>query len=260
MFLQLEHNVPDIYVEKSRDFQLICRIINIIANAMAEKADNLINNLDIDNIDEELLYPLVRKLGFTTHKYFPSNILKNIAENFPYLIRNKGTLNAVRDAVYTVISANQTVKILNIYYDSSDSKITITSDVSNKYLDYIEELLEFVVPIGVTWDYVQNVSSVESIETKVTVTSGIIRFRGIGDAISHIIQSNENIILGGSDLTARGVDWDKLGDYKTAWGGSSGKPGHEANKPDVFYSKVNIAKIITKQPPSNNEIDIDEKN
>ena len=259
MFLQLEHNVPDIYVEKSRDFQLLCRIINIIINAMAEKSANLISNLDVDDIDEELLYPLVRKLGFTTHKYFPSNTLKNIAENFPRLIRNKGTLGAVRDAVYTVISSNQTVKILNVYYNSFDKKLTIVSDASNKYLEYISELLEFIIPIGVSWDYIQNVNIIKNVETKIKVASEIVRFRGIGDAISHIIQSNSNIILGNNgnddDLAARGVDWDKLNYYKTSWDGNSGKPGTSSN---VFYSKVNIAKIIIKQP-KNNEIDIDKE-
>lgn len=243
MFIQLEHNVPEIYAEKSRDFQLLCRIISIVLNAAAERSSGIIDNIDVDTVEESLLYPLVRKLGFTSGSYFPPKVLKNIAENFPHIIRNKGTLRAIREAVYSVISAEQDVRYLELSYNSQQHELSILTSASDRYLDYVTALLEFVMPTGIVWNYVPNITVTINYQDNPKATAGIIRFKGIQKAISHIIQQASDIIGEGEELTERGVDWDELEkSYKVIWGADPDVK--TTGDPPKFYSKVNVAKII----------------
>lgn len=258
MFIQLEHNVPDIYIEKSRDFQLLCRIIDIVINAAAERSSGMIDNLDVDTIEENLLYLLVRKMGFTSHKYFPPKVLKNIAEIFPYCIRNKGTVDAIKKAVYAVVSAERDVRYLDVQYNSQDVSIQIATSASNIYIDYIAALLEFIMPAGVRWNYFPGVTIYAEHTDDVKVNAGVVRFRGFGAVVSRIIREVATIIPEyKKGLNSWGVDWDELKDkYTKAWNTEREK----GDKVNGFYSKVNVAKIIKNNPEGNNTIIIDNKN
>ena len=258
MFLQLEQNTPEIYSEKSRDFQLLCRIINIYLNALIEKSNKIVYNTDTDTIDENLLYLKARELGFTTHKYFPPNILRNICENFPQLIRRKGTKQAIIDAVYTILSANSLVTLLDINTTNQTDpySLDIISNVSDAEIEYISELLSFIVPAGVMWNYIANVNKEKSYTTYNALVDAVVRFRGIGNTIARIMNSPFDTNL---NVKSRGVDWNYFIDptehpdytYTTIWGGSPTIPNKEG--PDEkgnatvppFYSKINVVKIIS---------------
>ena len=268
MFLQLEHNVPDVYVEKSRDFQLLCRILDVVLNAAAERASGIVDNLDVDTIEEELLYPLVRRMGFTSKQYFPPRVLKNIAENFPHIIKNKGTIKAIEEAAYTILSAEQAIKYLEVKYNPESAQVTILTsagkELSDSYIDQLTALLEFIMPAGVVWTYVPSVTTFEEKTDKINNTAKIIRFRGIGAAIAHIIQTQNNILNKGDGLTSRGVDWDELNSklgYHVDWNIDPKNIPPTESGVEQFYSKVNVVKIIRNEPqPQNvNQIGIDEK-
>ena len=259
MFLQLEQNTPEIYNEKSRDFQLLCRIINIYLNALIEQSNKIVYNTDTDTLDERLLYLRARKLGFTTHKYFPPTILRNICENFPSLIRRKGTRQSILDAVYTILSANNLVTLLSIGEDNQADPylINIISNVGDEEIEYISELLSFIIPAGVLWTYTAGVN--QEIPYKLTpeLVDAVVRFRGIGNTVARIMRSpfdNNNLTV-----TSRGVDWNYFIDtkkhsdytYITAWGGNPTIPNKEGGEDtgdatvQPFYSKINIVKVIS---------------
>lgn len=134
MFIKLLENTPEIYGEESRDFQLLCRILDIYINGAIEKASKINSNLNTDYIEEKLLPLLARKLGFNSKIYFPPKMLRNICEVFPDVMRNKGTKSAIFKAAYAVLSANQNVNILKIILknknglDIQDAEITNPED------------------------------------------------------------------------------------------------------------------------------------
>ncbi len=251
MFLQLEHNTPEVYSEKSRDFQLFCRIFNIYLNALIEQSNKIIYNTDVDSLNENLLYLKARRLGFTTHKYFPPNILRNICETFPSLIRRKGTEQAIKDAVYTILSVNNLVTLLGIDRLNPDDKneISIISNVEDAEIDYISELLSFIVPAGVKWNYVANVTKEETRKLPIEFVDTIVRFRGIGNTIARIMSTPFPGANNNNYTPARGIDWDYLYDngYNRDWGEEKEnfkKPGGDDAKTQPFYSKINVVKIV----------------
>lgn len=256
MLLQLEHNTPEIYSERSRDFQLLCRIIDIYLNAAIESSSKMIHNLETDALDERFLYLQARRLGFTTHKYFPPNILRNICENFPYLIRRKGTLQAVRDAVYTILSANSLVTLLQVFQQDVGDPYTynIISNVGDVDISYIAELLSFLLPAGVNWTYTGNVNKEFNKKLDTVLQDALVGFRGIGDIITRIMRQpfdqNLGVNADGSVVISRGVDWNYLADDKSkkgykidAWGGS---PAGTTNV-QPYYSKMNVVLITRKK-------------
>ena len=245
MLLQLEHNTPEIYSERSRDFQLLCRIINIYLNAAIEGSSKMTHNLETDTLDERFLYLQARRLGFTTHKYFPPNILRNICENFPYLIRRKGTLQAVRDAVYTILSANSLVTLLEVFQQDTTDPYTynIISNVSDVDISYIAELLSFLLPAGVNWTYTGNVNKEFNKKLDSVLQDALVGFRGIGDTVSRIMRKAFDDSL---QVRSRGVDWNHLAekpDYQISkWGAN---PNESTVQP--YYSKMNVVLITRKK-------------
>ena len=275
MFLQLEQNTPEIYNEKSRDFQLLCRILNIYLNALIEQSNKIIYNTDTDTLDERLLYLRARKLGFTTHKYFPPSILRNICENFPSLIRRKGTRQAILDAVYTILSANNLVTLLSIGEDNQTDPylINVISNVGDEEIEYISELLSFIIPAGVLWTYTAGVNQEISYKLTPELVDAVVRFRGIGNTIARIMNSpffsKDNQYQINSQETqdaqyqvrSKGVDWNYFIEakntneegYTRGWDDNSPAIPNAENNANVqpFYSKINIVKIIRDNAKNN---------
>lgn len=253
MFLKLEQNTPEIYSEKSRDFQLLCRILNVFLNALIEQSSKIAYNTDNDTLDERLLYLEARKLGFTTHKYFPPNILRNICENFPQLIRRKGTKQAMLDAVYTILSANNLVTVLEIGESNEGDHYTynIVSNVSDDEINYIAELLSFIVPAGVVWNYIASVNEESSYALPIDLKDNVVRFRGIGSTIARIMSEK----FDGLEVKSKGVDWnyflDDSHDYYKQWGLETTKVPGDSPDRQPFYSKINVVKIIRNSNDTN---------
>lgn len=249
MFLQLEHSTPEIYSEESRDFQLLCRILDIFLNASIEKVSKIPYNTSTDTLNENLLFVMARRLGFTTHKYFPANILKNICENFPYLIRLKGTKEAIEKAAYTVLSANQDVVYLEVDINLTTYKINIQSNATNDDLEYLSELLTFLVPAGMQWEYVPQVKKEITYTGAIENVSGggregRSRLRGIGESISRIIKDSdwklEEPVPGDSTYNNNRVP-------SRNWTNKN-IPENDTNNPTKFYSKINVARIVKETP------------
>lgn len=265
MFLQLEHNTPEIYPEESRDFQLLCRILNIFLNALIEKSSKLPYDTSIDTLDEDLLFVMARRLGFTTHKYFPAIILKNICENFPYLIKHKGTKDAIQKAAYTVLSANQDVVYLDVEVDTNNLKINILSNASAMDLEYLDELLTFVVPAGMLWEYVPSIREEITYRGAVENLSGggrtgRSRLRGVGESVSRIVKDSNWTLKDPSRETITTGDYyaGEEPEVPTRNWTSAAIPNTPVGTPEQpftkFYSKTNIARIVKKTPESNGVI------
>lgn len=151
---KLENNVPNYYVEESRDFQLLCRIVDIYLKGCLSKSSYLPYQLDLDTCSEQLLYAVAYMQGFTTKMYIPPNILRNILKVFPYCIKRKGTEEAIRAAAYAVLSTDRLLYLIDVSIRSNtgipDSSyvVTITCNAQSEYLPYLREVLTFILPAG----------------------------------------------------------------------------------------------------------------
>lgn len=235
--LHLENKTPEYFSEKSRDFQLLCRILNIFLNSSMEQGRKIVGNWSIETLDESLLALMARKLGFMEGSYIPPAILRNICKSYPRILKYKGTQQAVREAAYAVLSAHQEVTALNVIYSAltqgsdnkyySDPYIHVECNVTSGDEVYLEKLYPYILPAGVRYDYTLNITRSYGSGTKLTSPVTISRTRGWGSAISRIIGSKP--------------------DSKNEGPGESDPQGWDSSlNPSMsrVYSKVNIGLIV----------------
>lgn len=163
MQFRLEDNVPGVYTDRSRDFQLLCRIIDIYLCGSINRTANMRNQLDLDNCNEDLLWAIAYMQGFTTKKFVPPAVLRNICKVFPYCIKRKGTAEAVRVAAYAVLSVDRLISGIDVTpisggaeHDSSSTQepytiyieCNVQSTYQSPYLRYLDEVLAFILPTG----------------------------------------------------------------------------------------------------------------
>ncbi len=152
MLFKLEENVPDIYVEMSRDFQLLCRVYDIFVNSNIITQSKIRQQLNIEQIDDKLLKLLAGRLGFNSDNYMPTEVMRSILLQFPFMIKNKGTKVGIEQAIRSVIkqtSEVNDVQVSDIVISTGEIKITVKSDdVSAVDTSYLSDVLKYVVPVG----------------------------------------------------------------------------------------------------------------
>lgn len=195
--LHLENKTPEYFSETSRDFQLLCRVLNIFLNSSVEQERKIVGNWSIETLDESLLALMARKLGFMEGSYIPPAILRNICKSYPRILKYKGTQQAVREAAYAVLSAHQEVTALNVIYSTStqgsdnkyysDPYIHIECNVTSGDEIYLEKLYPYILPAGVRYDYTLNITRSYGSGTKMVSPITISRTRGWGGAVSQVV-------------------------------------------------------------------------
>ena len=231
--IQLENSVPEFYTEKSRDFQLLCKILNIFLNSSIGSAHKIINNWSVESLDEALLPLMTRRLGFTEGSYIPPSILRNICKSYPRIIRYKGTQQAVREAAYAVFSAHQEVTLLGVSSTSGDDpSIHIECNVVAGDEAYLELMFPYILPAGVSYDITLGIVSKYQPETKTATNITISRIRGAGSSISKVIGPG----LQFGTISA----FNPSGIGSTEWNADLSNVG-ESKAP--IYSKVNVGLI-----------------
>ena len=154
MLFKLEENVPDIYVEMSRDFQLLCRVYDILVNSNIITQSKIRQQLNIDQIDDKLLKLLAGRLGFSSDNYIPTEVMRSILLQFPFMIKNKGTKVGIEQAIRSVIK--QTSKVNSVYVSditiaTGEIKVIVESDDASAVdMSYLSNVLKYVVPVGYT--------------------------------------------------------------------------------------------------------------
>ena len=190
---KLENNVPNYYVDESRDFQLLCRVLDIYLKGCLSKSSYIPYQLDLDKCSEQLLYAIANMQGFTTNIYIPPNILRNILKVFPYCIKRKGTKEAIEVASYAVLSTDKLIYYILVEVDSNTGNqetsytVTITCNSQSTYIPYLEEVLKFLVPAGWNIKYrLLKTLSKTTDTTKIKITNTISRLSGITGKIISI--------------------------------------------------------------------------
>lgn len=237
MSVQLENMVPEYYVNRSRDFQLLCRTLNVFLGASEEQSRKIVNNWDIETLDESLLPLMARKLGFLGNDYIPPKILRNICKAWPRILRYKGTIQAVREAAYAVFSAYQEIYSLEVAKKEGDpSTIVIISSASQGDEYYLDLILPYIVPAGMAWEYILGLVRKTAVQTSYSPKNEIYRIRGVGGTISRVMGNISADDLGTVDNKST-VEW------------KESLPSREVNIPPSPpipphpYSRVGFAQI-----------------
>ena len=153
---RLQERMPDAYISNSRDFQLFCRLYEVILNGTKFDIDSIININNADKINERLLQLLAIKEGFFTDYQFDSNTLRCILKSFPHIIKYKGTKQGIRMAVNTILKLENSSESPVINIDESGVIVVAVKLDVIEHRQALEELLQYVLPIGANVQFIYN--------------------------------------------------------------------------------------------------------
>lgn len=151
---RLQENVPSNYIDESRDFQLFIRLLDCIQGGVKFDIDTMQYLLDPMKVNNRMLKLLCSRVGFFPKRDLNSNMLRNILAAFPYIIKYKGSVRGIKEAIATVLKAdniysNYSVNIVN--KNASGEQYVIEIVVEQQYDEIaLRELLDYILPLGYT--------------------------------------------------------------------------------------------------------------
>lgn len=165
---------PEVYTAESRDFQLLCRLLDSAYISNRYSSQTILNALTASKVSNRLLSLLADRVGFKTNKLLDDNVLRYIVSAFPYVIKNKGTLLGVRQAVITILKAENSLNEPYVSIDPKDSSLVIiTTPITIYNREALDEFLKYILPTG----YGYSVRVGQKIDTDVTTLETIDRAR-----------------------------------------------------------------------------------
>lgn len=187
---RLQDNVPQYYVNSSRDFQLFCRLYDVAFSAAKYAAEGVADITDVYNCSENLLPFLATKVGFFDYKDIPLDALRMIISAFPCLIRKKGSLSGIEDCIYLYLRYNHSDNIkFEINFVQDHIVITLEKAFSNQYI--LEAMLKYIIPAGCYVQY--DTSNIKSLNTLFVPEESLSLFIA-EDEMNSIIANNPSIV------------------------------------------------------------------
>ena len=178
--------VPSIYYNKSRDFQAIGRVFEVLYNYAKTGADLVLNSYE----DTKMLDLLAKTLGFNSKHNYNTDDLVTLCNTFITILRDKGSLTSINEAVIALLNA-QHIEEQFLVVDSVDNtthKKTHSVDIyiPKELTDLIllEDLFDYILPAGYTYRFIYATFPSEgALTTNLTV-----------DSITNVIKYNSNNI------------------------------------------------------------------
>lgn len=195
--IRLQDNTPDIYVDNSRDFQLLCRLYDCINNGVKYSIDSITSIIDTETCNARLLQLLQTKLGFITDAEIDNESLRYILRAFPEIMKNKGSKKAITEAVNVFakvknIKANIDCLIINkqtrnsVDYDVYKIQIIINANPSDiplvKDTTILDEIFKYIIPTGYTIEYIFSTGIEEEMLLDMTDDVAVFQFAGTQDS------------------------------------------------------------------------------
>ena len=158
---RLQNNVPEVYINESRDFQLLCRLYDCIVNGIKFDIDSIDNLTNTKKCGSSLIKLLQTKLGFFTNAQITDDYMRIILMAFPEIIKNKGSKLAIKQAVrvyFRIIGMNTetTIQIFGKNAPENESPFSVKIGIKSSAIDttILSEILKYVIPTGYTFYYV----------------------------------------------------------------------------------------------------------
>lgn len=154
--MKVDKLVPEIYYKGSRDFGAIGRLCEVLLNYMRLGSNIVGSNLNYADIDSNLLELVCNTLGFIVkHKYITKDLLY-ISNIFTKLIKNKGTEQAIKLAISTLLASQNINNRFEITVDTETIKknefeIVLPEEVNDLVL--LEDIFDYILPVGCLYKF-----------------------------------------------------------------------------------------------------------
>jgi hypothetical protein len=163
--IKLQNYTPEIYYKESRDFQFIGRLFDLVLNAIKTDTD-LIYNIPLStDSDEKLLELLALTLGFKPKKNYNSKQLRAICSVLPTILKHKGSIQALVLATNALLAAEGVRQPLD-YTLLPNQGITLYVAQELGDLNLFTDLIDYLLPAGLSCNIIKESQVVNKIETK----------------------------------------------------------------------------------------------
>lgn len=152
---RLENNVPHIYVNESRDFQLLCRLFDAAFASVKYSTDSLTHASDTAVCNDALLDLLRYKVGLFSPLSCTKDQLRMIIESFPFMIRTKGSIqsvSAVLNLFHRMFGDGNNPPEFNVDTVANETVLRIIFPYNLKNTQLLVELLKLILPAGIFTD------------------------------------------------------------------------------------------------------------
>lgn len=155
MMFRTQDNVPEYYVNESRDFQLLCRLKDIVIGGLKYNIDSLNHTSNTIEINATLLPLLKSKVGFFDYEELTEDQLRYLLAGFPNLIKYKGSNTAIEKAIHLWFRVHSFEgKLVNIGIDNDNYIITLYISSTKADTKLLDALFQYILPTGYIVNYV----------------------------------------------------------------------------------------------------------
>ena len=211
MIFRLQNNVPEVYVDKSMDFQLFTRIFDLAFNSTKHSINTTSRIASTMECDESTLPLLAYKLGFFENTNLTHKQLRLLLSAFPSIIHNKGTYKAVEQVVHLFSRLNDSTGTVQGPMDYT-FQLVFYPAINNT--DLLIVLLKYILPTGYDIQYIAANTSEEFTVVGITsdITAGLFdmnyypRFNGIVPGDDTDVDEINNKVLNNDIKYTNGVD------------------------------------------------------
>lgn len=198
--IKFQDLTPEVYYKKSRDFQYIGRLFDLVLNNAKMNTD-IISSLPLNpDMDPRLLDLLALTLGFKSKHEYNTKQLAALCSIFPFVLRNKGSKLAIETACNALLNAEGITKGASIEVDNQTISIFLPSELSD--LNLLKDLLNYILPAGMSCSLVQEATLVPpSSTTLVNYQDYVVNYTNTSNDL-WAEAKNKSIILKQTDTEA----------------------------------------------------------
>lgn len=168
--IKMYEQVPQVYMNASRDFQYLSRLIDVVFNSIKHNIDGIYNLPNIpDNV--ALTELLALTLGFKIRRNYDKEQLAALVSILPSILKCKGTITAIDLVGKAIIKASGTP---GTYLSKvEDNVLTIVLPKEQIDTNLFMDLLPYILPAGLSCRIIRRTVQASEIKTEMGFESAI---------------------------------------------------------------------------------------
>ena len=199
--IKFQDLTPEVYYKRSRDFQYIGRLFDLVLNNAKMNTD-IISSLPLNpDMDPRLLDLLALTLGFKSKHEYNTKQLAALCSIFPFVLRNKGSKLAIETACNALLNAEGITKEASIEVSNQTVSIFLPSELSD--LNLLKDLLNYILPAGMSCSIVREATLVPpSSTTLVSYNDSVVNYTDTSKGSQYLWTEakNKSVILRQTDV------------------------------------------------------------
>ena len=171
--INIKNQVPGIYYDASRDFQVLGHLYEVVLNYIKTNADMLYllpNGIEADTRTTELL---ATTLGFKLRRNYDKEQLAALVSIFPQLLKAKGTVTAINLAGNALVKASGVPGEFSTELDPKSHTLTIKIPIELSDITLFIDLLPYILPFGLRVSIVRHTVLKQKISLPVFATTTV---------------------------------------------------------------------------------------